>query len=455
MIYIIKYEINSKKVKKGQTFIAIKGINHDGHDYIDEAIKNGASNVVSQKDIDINVPYIKVDDTLKYLKDALYREYKNIISKLNIIGITGTNGKTTSSYLTYQMLNMLGENTAYIGTLGYIYKEEHINLDNTTPDILNIYKLLIHSYEIGVKNIVMEVSSQALSYDRLNKIDFDIIGFTNLSIDHLDYHKTMDNYLESKLLILDHLKDNAFIVVNSDDEKSYKFKKENHNYFTFGYTGNYKINDYECTPYNTKLNFSYMDKSYDVTIPLACSFNVYNYLMMLSIVNNMGYSIDDIVKNTKDLVHPKGRCETYNINNSYAIIDYAHTPDAMEKIIKSYNKLKKAKLITIFGCGGNRDKTKRPIMGNIASTLSDYVIITNDNPRNEDENEIINDILKGIDKNNYEVILKRDEAIRKGINMLNENDILLILGKGHENYQIINDVKYYFDDKEEVLKYIK
>ncbi len=434
--------------------MCIKGLTHDGHDYIDEAINNGASYIVSQKDLNITIPYIKVDDTRKYLMDALYLDYKNIINSLTIIGITGTNGKTTSAYLTYQMLNLEGFNASYIGTIGYINKYETITLDNTTPDVLVLYKLLYDSYKKGIKYVVMEVSSQALSMNRLYKIDFDYIAFTNLSIDHLDYHKTMDEYLNSKLLILDHLKENAKIIINNDDEKSYKFKKDGFEYITFGYTGDYKIIDYKCSIDKTTLVFMRNSITYNITIPFTSSFNVYNYLTMLTIINNMGIDINDILNKTSMLHSPSGRCETYKINNAYAIIDYAHTPDAMEKIIASYNKIKKGKIITIFGCGGNRDSSKRSIMGNIATSLSDYVIITNDNPRCEDEYLILEDILKGINKSNYEIELDRKKAIRKGINMLKNNDILLILGKGHEEYQIINDEKIYFSDKEEVKKYI-
>ncbi len=452
---MFKYECDSRKVEKGQTFIALKGLTVDGHDYIDKAIEKGATTIVGEKDLNLSVNYIKVNDSLEYLKETLKKEYKNKIDKLTLIGVTGTNGKTTSCYLTYQMLNSLGIDTAYIGTIGFYHKDEFIELNNTTPDILTVYKLLVHAYETGCKCVVMEVSSQALSYDRLNGIDYSIISFTNLTEDHLDFHKTMDNYLKAKLLILDHLKKDAVILANSDDENYINFKKDNHKFLTYGLNGDYKILNFKYNPKETNLEFSYNNKKYNVTIPLTSKFNVYNYLTMLSIVNNYGIEIEKIIENTNKIKAPKGRCEAYKVKDAYAIIDYAHTPDAVEKVINAYSELKKNRIITIIGCGGDRDSKKRPIMGKIATDLSNYVILTNDNPRTEDPDKIMNDIVKGINKNNYEIIKDRKDAIKKGIEILQKDDILLILGKGHENYQIIGKTKYHLDDSEEVLKYIK
>lgn len=450
---MFKYENDSRKVTKGQTFVAIKGLTVDGHDYIDKAIANGASEIICEKDLDIDIPYIKVKDTSKYLKETLSKEYKNVLDNLCLIGVTGTNGKTTSCYLMYQMLINCGIDAAYIGTLGFYHKDEFIELNNTTPDILVIYKLIVEAYEKGCKVVVMEVSSQALSYDRLYGINFSLIGFTNLTEDHLDYHKTMENYLNAKLMILDHLTKDAKIIVNSDDEKGVCFKKDGHDFYTFGLKGDYKILEYDIDPSEIKLTFEYK-KKYNVTIPLTSKFNIYNYLTMLSILNQYGISIDELIKNTSKLSAPKGRCETYKVNGGFAIIDYAHTPDAVEKVIDAYNELKKSRVITIIGCGGDRDAKKRPIMGNIATSKSDYTIFTNDNPRTEDPELIMKDILSGVKtKDNYEVILDRKEAIKHGIDIMKKNDILLILGKGHENYQIIGKEKHHLDDAEEVLNY--
>lgn len=450
---MFKYECDSRKVEKGQTFIAIKGLTVDGHDYIEAAIKNGATTIVGEKDLKLNVPYIKVKDSNQYLKETLYNEYKDTINKLKLIGVTGTNGKTTSCYLTYQMLISLGVDAAYIGTIGYYHKDEFIELNNTTPDVLTVYKLLVHAQESGCKTVVMEVSSQALSYDRLFGINYSIIAFTNLTEDHLDYHKTMENYLNAKLMILDHLTDDAIIITNKDDNSYIKFKKDNHKFLTLGYNADYSITSFATTPSETNLNFSFSNKKYNVIVPLTSKFNVYNYLTMLSIVNNYGFSIEEIINNTNKIHAPKGRCEAYKINDAYAVIDYAHTPDAVEKVITAYNELKKNKIVTIIGCGGDRDPKKRPIMGDIATKLSDYVILTSDNPRTEDPQKIMDDIVKGIKTSNYEIELDRKEAIKKAVNMLQKDDILLVLGKGHEDYQIIGKTKHHLDDAEEVLKH--
>lgn len=451
---MFKYENDSRKILKGQTYIAIKGMTVDGHDFIESAIENGASHIICEKDLDINIPYTKVNDTKEYEKELLKKEYAKEINSLHILGVTGTNGKTTSCYLVYQMLLNLGIDACYIGTIGFYHKDEYIELNNTTPDILTVYKLLYHAYESGCTHVIMEVSSQALSYDRLNGIMYDTIAFTNLTEDHLDYHKTMENYLKAKLLVLDKLKENAITIANIDDENYIHFKKDNHKFLTFGYNGDYKIINFETNPAETNLTFSFNNKEYNVLIPLTSKFNVYNYLTMLSIVNNQGFTIEEIIENTSKLHAPKGRCETYKVNGGYAVVDYAHTPDAEEKVIKAYNELKKNRVITIIGCGGDRDPVKRPIMGNIATTLSDYTILTSDNPRTEDPKKIMDDILSGVTtKDNYEVILDRKEAIHHGIEIMQKDDILLILGKGHENYQIIGREKHHLDDAEEVLNY--
>ena len=444
---------DSRKVKKGDTFLALRGVETDGHDYIASAIKNGASKIICEKDIDFDIPYEKVEDTDKYLREILHREYGEKLNEMKLIGVTGTNGKTTSCYLTYQMLLNMGIDAAYIGTIGYYHKDEHIELNNTTPDILTVYKLLMNAYESGAKTVVMEVSSQALSYDRLTNINYSIIGFTNLTEDHLDYHKTMENYLNAKLLILNHLTKDAVIIVNSDDEASVHFKKEGHKRVSFGLNGDYKIINFETHPSETNLTFSFEGKTYDVLVPLTSKFNVYNYLTVVSILNQYGFSMNEIVSKTSMIKAPKGRCEAYKVNGGVAVIDYAHTPDAVEKVITAYNELKKNRVITLVGCGGERDPKKRPIMGEIASRLSDYVIFTSDNPRTEDPQAIMNDILEGVKKDNYEVILDRRQAIKHGIDIMEKDDILLILGKGHEDYQIIGKEKTHLDDVEEVLNY--
>lgn len=443
---MIKYETNSKLVKPGQIFVAICGHTVDGHDYIEEAIKNGAESLVVMHDVSSSIPYKIVDDTEQFLIEEIPKLYKEELKKLKIIGITGTNGKTTSAYLTYQMLLKLGKRASYLGTIGYFTKDKEITLNNTTPDIITLYKLLLDAINDNIEYFVMEVSSHSISLKRIEGLKFEVCAFTNLTQDHLDFYKTIDNYLKAKLKILDYLDDDKYILLNSDDENSKFFM--NHLCKTYGINGDYKIINYISHPDKTEITFSYDNKTYNVITNLTSKFNVYNYLTMLSILNSIGFSIDNILENTKDIYPPKGRCETYKVKNGYAVIDYAHTPDAVLKVISAYNELKKNRVITIVGCGGDRDPKKRPIMGNIATNNSDFVIFTSDNPRTEDPLAILDDITKENHANNFIVIPDRKEAILRGIELMEKDDILLILGKGHENYQIIGHEKIHFDDAE-------
>ena len=451
---MMKYETDSRKVKDGQIFVAIKGHTVDGHDYINDAIKNGASKIICEHDIDSDVEYLVVDNTEEYLKNKISEEYKDKIKNLKIIGVTGTSGKTTSCYLIYQMLLKLGKNASYLGTLGYYNNNIFVEENNTTPDILNLYKILLKAVEDNVEYLVMEVSSHSLAFERLKGVELSIGAFTNLSQDHLDYHKTMEAYLNEKLKIMNYLKHDAYMIVNSDDENSSKFKNYKH-VKTFGENGDYKILEYNILPDHTDLKFSYDNKEYNTTINLTGKFNIYNYLTCISILNTLGFSLDDLVLNTKYLYPPKGRCETIKVKDGFAIIDYAHKPDAVLKILNNYNEFKKNRIITIIGCGGDRDPKKRPIMGNIATSNSDIVIFTSDNPRTEDPKKILEDITRDNKSDNYMVIENRKDAINKGLEILEKDDILLILGKGHEDYQIIGHVKHHFDDAEIVRDYIK
>lgn len=451
---MLEVKIDSRKVVKGDTFVAIKGSVVDGHDYVLEAIGNGAKRVVLQDDleIDVGVEKVLVADTLVWLSDYVVSHYSDEVNEMNILGITGTNGKTTSAYLTYQMLNRLSSKTAYIGTIGfYIEGEEVVELPNTTPNILDLYEFLLRAKVKGCRNVIMEVSSHALSLERVKGLRFKVAAFTNLTQDHLDYHGSMENYLECKKLILKQTV--GTFIVNSDDRYASCFEFDNKK--SLGYSGSdYRIIDYEDKEEGTSIRFENNSKEYIVETNLKSNFNVYNYLTALGIVNGLGYGIEEIIGITSSIYPPKGRCEQIKVGGGMAIIDYAHTPDAVEKIIKAFKENKKGKIITVIGCGGDRDPLKRPIMGKIASDNSDYVIYTNDNPRTENPEKIMDDILAGVDGSNYEVIYDRGEAIKRGLDLTNDNDILLILGKGHEDYQIIGRTKIYFDDAEVVREYI-
>lgn len=451
---MINIKIDSRKVVPGDTFVALRGATVDGHDFINKAIEAGATKVVVEHDIDCSVEKLIVEDTNKWLTDYISETYSKEINEMNIIGVTGTNGKTTTAYLTYQILNALGSKTAYIGTIGFYQPDkEFIELPNTTPNILDLYELFLTAKENGCKNVMMEVSSHALHQERVKGINYKVAAFTNLTQDHLDYHETMDNYLDAKKLILKQLE--GPMIVNIDDPYGVKWTDYN-NTLTLGTNGtDYKIISYNDTEHGTMINFSTKEKEYQVETNLRSTFNVYNYLTALSLINNLGFSIEDIIKVTSSIYPPKGRCEQIKVKDGEAVVDYAHTPDAVEKIINAFTENKKGRVITIVGCGGDRDPKKRPIMGRIAAENSDYVVFTSDNPRTEDPQTIMDNILAGVSTNNYEVELDRRKAIKKALDMIEKDDVVLILGKGHEDYQIIGHEKIHLDDAEEVRKYIE
>ena len=454
---MIEFETDSRKVKPGQTFVAIKGFTVDGHDFINSAIEKGATKVIVEKDVDVSIEKEIVPSTKEFIKNKLVEKYSEGLKDLTIIGLTGTNGKTTTCYLTYQMLNKLGIKCAYLGTIGFYYDDVKIELPNTTPEILTVYKLLYEAKEHGCTHVVMEVSSQSLEEERVAGLNFKTVAFTNLTQDHLDYHKSMENYLNAKLKIFNYLDKSGSVVVNIDDEYGKYFTKPEYNILTLGSSkeAKIKINEAHYTPTCTTIHFNYEGNALEVKTNLTSKFNVYNYLTCFGILKTLNISTNDIIELTKDIYPPKGRCEIIKVNKGVAVIDYAHTPDAVEKVINSFLELKTNRLITIVGCGGDRDPIKRPIMGSIACKLSDHVIFTNDNPRTEDPKNIMNDITKDLTYDNFEIIFDRKEAIYHGIESLNEGDILLILGKGHEDYQIIGHEKIHFDDCEQVNNWKK
>lgn len=433
---------DSRKVNRGDTFIALKGINGDGHNYILDAINRGCSKVICEYgnyDYD-NIEY--VDSTKGYLDSYIKNKYVDIVKNLKLIGITGTNGKTTTSFLIYQALNKVGIRCAYIGTIGFYMDGNKYDNINTTPDILSLYHMLIECVRNKIEYVVMEVSSQGLYFNRVKYLDFDYAVFTNLTQDHLDFHKTMDEYLKCKLKLFNMLKDNGVSIINSDDEYYKYFITDN--CITYGVSGDYKISDINNNSFKVN-NIMYNTK-------LIGNYNIYNICVVIIILELLNIDNNTIKSVVSSLDSAPGRMDRINYNDSTIIIDYAHTPDAVEKVIKAVKN--NNRVITIIGCGGNRDSSKRKYMGKIALTYSDYVIYTSDNPRYEDAYDIILDMIQLLDTFNYEIIVNRKKAIIKGIQMLKKGDILLILGKGHEDYQEINGIKYHFSDKEVVLDYI-
>lgn len=430
---MIDLKINSKNVKEGDTFLAL---GEKGHQYIEDALNNGASKIICEYGKYNNM--LKVKDTRKYLIKYLKDNYYDKIKDIKLIGITGTSGKTTTSFLVYQMLNALDEKTAYIGTNGFYIDKFIKTLNNTTPDIYDLYELLLECSLNNVKTVVMEVSSHALSMNRVKTLKFDIACFTNITSEHMDYHKNMKRYFKAKRKLFKMLRNDKIAIINEGKYGNKLLKLNNYNILV----KEDDIKDIEFFINKTKFKY----KNYKFNINLVGYYNVLNYIDALNIVLNSGYKIEKI-KRIK-VFPPKGRMEMIKYKTNVIFIDYAHKPDAVEKVLLLSQKIKEGKIYTILGCGGDRDKTKRPVMGNISVIYSDYVIFTSDNPRGEDPYQILADITEDLIPDNYEIIVNRKEAIQKGIELLKDKDILLILGKGHEEYQIIGTNKTHFSDIE-------
>ena len=449
---MINIKSDSRKIKKGDIFVALKGISSNGDEYIESAIEKGASKIVVENDNKYSVETIKVEDTREYLNNYLRENYNKYLDEMNIIGLTGTNGKTTTAYLIYQMLNKLGKKCAYIGTIGFYMDEKVCSLSNTSPDICDLYDLIITAYDNGYRNIVIEVSSQGLSMERFKTIQFDYAIFTNLTQDHLDYHGTMENYALAKKKLFDSLKQNGVSILNKDDNYYKYYETENSIYYGEN-DSDYKIESYELG-YNTKFVLNIKGNNYNVNSKLIGKYNIYNLVAAIVLLNEMGLNINRIIDLCNEITCPPGRMDLVIYNSNLIVIDYAHTPDAFHSIFNTINTIKKGHIITVFGCTGDRDRTKRPIMMDIATKNSDYVIVTSDDLHNEDFSNIVKDMLENNNKNNYTIIENRGLAIEKGISYLKENDILLILGKGHEDVIIVKDKKIPFNDKTEVKKHI-
>lgn len=446
---MINIKADSRKVKPGDTFVALRGISSDGHEYIDKAISLGATKLVVMDEGNYSIPYEIVPDTREYLNNYLKENYNKYLEEMTIIGFTGTNGKTTSAFLLQDALNKLGIKCGYIGTIGYYLGEKVSDLPNTSPDVCDMYELLINAYDNGYKFMAIEASSQGLDMGRLDNIPFDYAVFTNLTQDHLDYHKTMENYALAKTSLFKKLKPNGVAMLNYDDEYNKYYISNNTKYYGFK-GGDYKVSNVEYSNLGTK--FELNGTTYNS--PLLGDYNVYNLASVIAILREMNIKQEDIMNVTKNLSHPAGRMDLVAYNDNSILIDYAHTPDAISKVIDTVKKVCKNNIYVVFGCTGSRDKTKRPIMTNIVLSNVKKAVITMDDPHDEDPNDVVRDMLEGNKLDNYEVIINRKEAIKKGVSYLEHDDILLVLGKGHESVIIIGKEKIPFNDKEAVLEII-
>lgn len=441
---------DSRKIKQGDIFIALRGISSDGHEYIEKAIEAGASKIIAEEGV-YSIPYEIVPDTREYLNKYLIDNY-GFINEMNIVGITGTNGKTTTAYLLYQALNKLKEKSIYIGTLGlYDMKGKVRDLPNTSPDICDMYEILVEYYEQGYKNVILEASSQGLIKNRLKGIKYNYGIFTNLTQDHLDEHKTMENYRDAKRIMFDNLKEDGISILNIDDKYSKYYETKNNIYYGFN-PCNFQVIDYKYFSDKTLFTYKYNNTEVQIETKLLGDYNILNSLAAIIVLHNMKIEDSKIQEVFKSINSPDGRLEVIKYSSNNIVVDYAHTEDAMTKVLNTAKLFTKGNIYTVFGCTGDRDRTKRPIMMNVACTNSKHTIVTIDDPHSEDPKHIVEDMLENNINTNYEIILDRQKAIEKGISLLNNNDTLLILGKGHEKYINYDKVKIPFNDKEEVLK---
>lgn len=453
---MINIKTDSRKVKPGDIFVALRGIVGDGHDFIHQAIKNGASKIIAEEGT-YDVPYEIVSDTREYLNNYLKENYNKYLNEMHIIGITGTNGKTTTAYLIYDALNKLDKKCCYMGTVGYFRDKKICDLPNTTPEVTEVYDMLIDAYDLGYKYAVIEASSEGLLHRRLENVPFEYAIFTNLTQDHLNIHGTMENYARCKQKLFNQIRPNGKAIINFDDPNKNLFLFDYNNNITYGFTGgNYHITDYQMSIMGSNFTFISDGVKQNIKVPLIGKYNIYNVLVTIIVLNYLGITYYDIYDVLLNINMPSGRMDMVEYQNNRIIVDYAHTPDAVLNVISTVKEVCEGKIYTVFGCTGDRDRTKRPIMTKIVTDLCDKVIITSDDLHNEDPNQIVNDMISGLTNSNYIIQMDRRKAIIEGINLLKTNDVLLILGKGHEQAIIVKDNKRIpFNDKNEVLKYLQ
>ena len=436
---------DSRKVKDNSLFIAIEGESSNGYEYIADAIKKGATAIVAngREVADVSVPVIRVNNTRIAMSKIASNFFGNPSKRLKITGITGTNGKTSTCLLASHILNENNITAGSLGTLGFGTPTGLVSTGFTTPESVDLHQMLNILLNGGIENAVMEISSHAIGYHRSKDVDVDIAVFTNLSSDHLDYHKTIENYFNVKKQLFSSLKESGTSIVNIDDEYASKII-DSTNSLVITYAIDKKadicILDYKLSIYGSECAVSIFGEKYNLKTSLIGKFNLYNVLAAISISKKYQVSNEKIISSIESFKKIPGRMEIVKGDKGgFAVVDYAHTPDAYHKILTTIKEISNKKIILIFGCGGQRDNKKRPQMGKIASTLSDFMFITSDNPRSEDVNEINKQILSGIDSENFIIENDRPIAISKAIDMMTEEHILVILGKGCDEYQFIKN----------------
>lgn len=447
---------DSRLIKEGALFVCVKGATFDGHSVAQQMLDKGACAVVVERDLGVENQII-VSDTRAMFSFICANFFGNPAEKLKLIGLTGTNGKTTTTFLIKQILENVNKKVGLIGTVQNMIGEEIYPAKYTTPDPYELQKLFALMVDAGCEYCVMEVSSQALAQGRVNGLHFSVAAFTNLTQDHLDYHKTWENYFNSKRILFENC---DIAVTNADDENGLKIIDG----LDIKKVVTYSVNSNDASYIAKNVKFKPSGVEYEIigdTIgrcycPIPGRFSVYNSLCAAACAFALDVEFDDVLAAISKSNGVKGRIEVVPApgRDFTIIIDYAHSPDGLENIISSLREIAKGRVVTLFGCGGDRDKTKRPKMGKIAAELSDFCIVTSDNPRSENPTDIINDILegmKGIDVA-YEVVENRKQAIRYAIQNAKKDDIILLAGKGHETYQILPTGTIHFDEREAVAE---
>ncbi len=449
-------EFDSRKVQLGCIFVAVKGTLTNGHDYIEKAIENGAKAIICEiipEKIAKDIVFIQVLNSSEALGQIASAFYNYPSSKLKLVGVTGTNGKTTTVTILYNLVRKLGYKAGLLSTVRNYIDDQIIEATHTTPDAVQMNKLMKQMVDYGCEYCFMEVSSHAIHQERIAGLDFTGALFTNITHDHLDYHKTFAEYIKAKKKFFDDLKPESFALINKDDKNGSVMVQNT----------KAKVKDYavrSAADFKAKIIESHFEGSMlnidnvDVWTYFVGRFNAYNVLAVYSTALMLGFEKNEILTALSEMKPVEGRFETLRSQNGItAIVDYAHTPDALLNVLNAINEIRNddQELITVVGAGGDRDKTKRPVMAKIASEHSDKVILTSDNPRSEDPTAIIEDMKAGLDIVNKKKVLSivdRKEGIRTACLLAKKGDIVLVAGKGHENYQEINGVKYDFDDRE-------
>jgi UDP-N-acetylmuramoyl-L-alanyl-D-glutamate--2,6-diaminopimelate ligase len=454
---ITSIENDNRKVQKGSLFICIKGYTVDGHDFAESAVKSGAVAILAERPLLLDVPVILVKDTMRamaVLADAFYEQPTN---QLHLIGITGTNGKTTTSHLIEKIFADAGQKTGLIGTMYTKIADKTIETKNTTPESLTLQKTFKQMVEADVDIAVMEVSSHALDLGRVHGCDYDVAVFTNLSQDHLDYHKTMDEYKRAKSLLFAQLGNTfnyhkpKFAILNADDPASDMYSRSTAAHvITYGIDNKADIQaeNIQMTSSGTQFDLIVQTEKYPIRMQLIGKFSVYNVLASFAASVVSGIDIKKVIQSIESVEGISGRFELVNAGQDFTVIvDYAHTPDSLENVLKTIQHFAKKKVYVIVGCGGDRDRTKRPLMAQIACQWATDPILTSDNPRSEDPLAILKEMEAGVQGAAYRLIPDRKEAIQTAIREASEGDVILIAGKGHETYQIIGNAVHDFDDR--------